>query len=203
MREDDNHKTTPWEAYPEIWKDKASFFVYLRGSLRRAWNKSPVKHSYAKKNRVKIPNPNPRGNRKEVWGAKCECCGHYYPEKNMQVDHINPSGKLNETEDIQGFVERLLYVTDEDIRLVCKECHQIITNMQKYGLTYEQELIERQVRSYKSAKLDKIKDKLIELDIEPEKTKAKCIDQYREWLNNEQRANAKSTQQDPKSQDIK
>ena len=35
-----------------------------------------------------------------------------------QVDHVVPAGSLQRKEDIQGFVERLLFITKDDLRLV-------------------------------------------------------------------------------------
>ena len=35
-----NNRKEPWEAYPDVWPTKASFFSWLRGGLRRAlWEK--------------------------------------------------------------------------------------------------------------------------------------------------------------------
>lgn len=184
--ENNNKKTMPWEEYPEIWKNQTAFFAYLRGCLRKAWNNNPVKHSYIKKNRKKIPNPNPKGNRKEVWGFECESCGKDHVMKEGQVDHINPSGGLNDIEDIQGFVERLLVVTDDDIRLICKPCHRIITNMERYGHTYEEELIEMQVRDLKKLKVDKIRAMLEWIGLDSTGNKQTLINRYRDSLYEEE-----------------
>jgi 5-methylcytosine-specific restriction endonuclease McrA len=135
----------PWVSYPHIWKNSTAWFTYLRGCLRKAWSRNPVKLEYIKNNRIKIKNPNPKGKVPEVWGAVCECCGEKFVMKDLQVDHIIPAGGLTKTDDIQGFIERLLYITDDDIRLLCKNCHGVITYQEKHGLTFDEALVEKKV----------------------------------------------------------
>ena len=60
-----------------------------------------------------------------------------------QVDHIVPAGSLQKTEDIQGFVERLLYVTEEDLRLVCKDCNSALALAEKQGISLERARAEK------------------------------------------------------------
>lgn len=185
MEENNNNKNImPWEAYPDIWKNQTAFFTYLRGCLRKSWNNSPVKHDYIKRHRKQIDNPNPKGKKKTVWGFECEVCHHDYVMKEGQVDHITPSGSLSEIQDIQGFAERLLIVTDDDIRLICKGCHRVITNMERYGLSYEEEVIETKVRDLRKLKVSEVHGRLVSIGIEPLKTKKDCVDAYREFLKN-------------------
>ncbi len=133
-----DQKQTPWESHPEIWPTSTAFFTYLRGCLRKAWMKNPIKLEYIKKNRHQIKNPNPKGTKPTVWGFTCECCFEEYPIKEGQVDHLYQAGSLRSTEDIQGFVERLLYVTEDDIQLVCKVCHNIISYAQRHELSFNE-----------------------------------------------------------------
>jgi hypothetical protein len=97
-----------------------------------------------KKKRKQIPNPNPRGNKATVWGFDCEMCGGEFVLKDGQVDHIVAAGSLQKTEDIQGFVERLLYVREEDLRLVCKGCNSALALAEKQGISFEQARAEKQ-----------------------------------------------------------
>ena len=107
----------PW-GIDTPWKNSVAFFTYLRSCLRKAWSSHPSKINAIKRKRKQIKNPNPRGNKETVFGFTCEMCGNDFVLKECQVDHIVPAGKLQKTEDIQGFVERLLYVTEDDLRLV-------------------------------------------------------------------------------------
>jgi 5-methylcytosine-specific restriction endonuclease McrA len=65
----------------------------------------------------------------EKWEYKCHICSqwHFY----VEVDHIIPVGSLRSLDDLAGFVERL---TEEDItkyRVLCKDCHNKVTQEQR------------------------------------------------------------------------
>ena len=145
---------TPWG--PDTpWKNSVAFFTYLRGCLRKAWSTNPIKHNLIKKKRKQIPNPNPAGRKKTVWGFDCEMCNGEFVMSLCQVDHKTPVGSLQKTEDIQGFVERLLYVTEDDLRLVCKDCNSALALADKQGITFESALAEKKAIAIISEKRDK------------------------------------------------
>lgn len=150
MKED----KSPWLAYPEIWKNSVAWFTYLRGCLRKAWNTSPVKHNLIKKKRKQIDNPNPNGKKKTVFGFTCELCHTDFVLSQGQVDHKIAAGSLRRTEDIQGFVERLLYVTEDDLRLICKGCNSCLSYADKEGISFEDALIQKEIISICKAKKD-------------------------------------------------
>jgi hypothetical protein len=144
----------PWgEGTP--WKNSTAFFTYLRGCLRKAWSNNPIKHNLLKKKRRQIPNPNPKGKKPTVWGFDCSMCNNTFPMSECQVDHIEAAGSLNCTEDIQGFVERLLYVTEDDLRLVCKGCNSALVLSDKQGISFEEALIEKRIIAIVKSKQDK------------------------------------------------
>jgi len=72
-----------------------------------------------------------------------------------QVDHITPAGSLQKTEDIQGFVERLLYVTEDDLRLVCKNCNSALALADKQGISFRSAQVEKLAIDLCKKKLDK------------------------------------------------
>ena len=125
----------PWgEGTP--WRNKTEWMTFLRGCLRSAWSKHPTKHNVIKKSRKRIPNPNPKGRVATVWGFTCPLCGDTFPTSEGQVDHIVPAGGLLEKEDIQGFVERLLWVVEEDLRLICKSCNSALAYADKQRVSF-------------------------------------------------------------------
>ena len=127
------------------WKNSTAWFTYLRGCLRKAWSRHPTKLNVIKKQRKQVANPNPRGNKTTVFGFTCELCEKDYVLKDGQVDHITPAGSLTKTEDLQGFVERLLYVREEDLRLICKGCNSALVIADKQGMSYTDAIIEQKV----------------------------------------------------------
>lgn len=120
----------PWEMQESPWKTEAAFYAWVRGQLRRGWSRHPVKHLYLKQNRYKKENA--RG--KMTWHLTCEQCELAAPQTQIEIDHIVPAGSFTCKEDIQGFVERLYFVTFDTIRAVCKECHGILTHQERHGI---------------------------------------------------------------------
>lgn len=141
----------PWgEDTP--WPKQVNFFTYLRGCLRKAWSNNPIKLQVLKSKRKQIVNPNPKGKKPMVWGFDCEMCGKTFPISEGQVDHIHPAGTLKEKEDIQGFVERLLFVTEDDLRLVCKGCNNALAMSDKTKRSYEECLVDKQAIAIQKVK---------------------------------------------------
>lgn len=174
----------PWgEGTP--WKSSTAFFTYLRGCLRKAWMRHPVKLNLIKSQRKQIKNPNPRGNKPTVWGFECELCNRDYVAKEGQVDHRVGAGQLNKTEDIQGFTERLLYVTEEDLRYICKPCHSIVTLSERRGLSFEEAKVEKAVIEFGKLKAAEQYSTLLELGAEKITSAKGRKVKYREILKGE------------------
>lgn len=133
----------PWISHPELWKNEASWWAYIRGCLRATWSRNPVKHELLKSERKQIKNPNPKGKKATVWGCTCKMCGEDHVMKDIQVDHIVEAGSLRSVEDIQGFVERLLFVTKDDLRVVCKECNAALNMANRQGISFEEARAEK------------------------------------------------------------
>ena len=136
--------------YPDVWKTESSFWSFVKGIIRSGWNTHPAKILLIKSKRKMIPNPNPRGVKKEVWGCTCEICGKTDVLKNFQVDHVtDETAKLTKQEDIQTCVEKLLMVTSKDLRMLCIHCHSIVSLSQKKGISFEEAAIEKQVIAFR------------------------------------------------------
>lgn len=133
------------EKYPHIWKSKSAFMSYLRGGVRRAcWMKHPVKLEFIKNNRERIPNPNPRGKASDVWGGRCNVCKNLFVQSKLSVDHVREySATLKNIDDIQKFVELISLVTEDDLQLVCKDCHDTISYSQKQGCSFQEAVIRK------------------------------------------------------------
>ena len=134
------------EKHSDIWNTKSKYLSFIRGGIRRGcWEKNPVKLQVIQDRRVQIPNPNPRGNKPTVWGCKCEICEGLFKQSDIQVDHIRSHfSKFTEINDIQQFVIDMVMVTKDDLRLVCKECHEVVSLSQKDGITFEQAKIKKE-----------------------------------------------------------
>lgn len=133
-----------WEFYPHIWSSESAYMSWLRGGLRRyLWSKNPVKLEFIKQNRIKIPNPNPKGKVKEVWGGVCALTGNTYVIGDMEVDHISGNHSLKTIDDLVPFVKGIVMVTLEDLQLVSKEAHKIKSYAEKQCISFEEAKAEK------------------------------------------------------------
>lgn len=119
--------------------DLNSSLGFAEGFVDGIWNTHPVKLKFLNKYREQIPNPNPKGKKKTVWGAKCDLCKEYHVISNIQVDHIDGGDyTLKSLDDVQSFFENVILVTESDLRLLCKECNSTCTYAKRYNLSYEE-----------------------------------------------------------------
>ena len=145
-----------WEMYPQIWKTESAFMSWIRGGIRRSlWNRHPVKLEFIKLNRVKIPNPNPRGKVAEVWGGVCALTGETHVIANLEVDHRTGNHSLQTLKDIEPFVKGIVDITLEDLQFVSKEAHKIKSYAEKQGISFEEAKIEKEVIEIIKQKKDK------------------------------------------------
>ena len=162
------------------WRSQTEFYTYLRGCLRKAWVRHPCKINKIQKVRFKgdrldskgkVMLDKKTGKPKQVWHCECEICKHRGPMKDFQVDHIIPAGSLIHFEDIPGFIERLIFVNEDDLRIVCKTCNSTLAYADKQGVTFEEAKAEKTAIAILSSGKDK--EWLIGLGITPESTKPK------------------------------
>ena len=182
-----NGKQMPWEVYPDIWKTESAFMSWIRGGIRGGlWNKHPVKLEFIKKNRIQIPNPNPKGKKPTVWGAECALTGDIVPISQIQVDHKVGNHSLQSISDLQSFIEAIVLVNDDDLQLVSKDAHAVKSYSEKMGITFEEAVIEKKVIAF--AKLPAKEQTKILTDILGESiitslnTKVKRSEAYRKFL---------------------
>jgi len=118
------------------WGTENVFWTWMRGGLRRSlWMRHPVKLALLKEKRYRAPIG--RGGR-DVWALCCSICQTEQPQSGCEVDHIHEAGSLKSVEDIQPFIERLAFVTPDDLRVVCKPCHKVLTYASRYGVSFEE-----------------------------------------------------------------
>lgn len=116
--------TPPFAEYPE-WSE-AKFFSFIRSALRAAWSRWPPKYQLLAKAKRKYEGPNKR----LKWEFQCNECQHYYPQKEISVDHIVPAGTLRTFDDIGPFCERL-FVGEDKLQVLCTSCHNVKTQEER------------------------------------------------------------------------
>ena len=104
----------------------ARYFGFIRSALRKASQKWPPIHEARK--RASRPYRGP--NKRQKWEYQCANCKKWWSGKEVEVDHIVPAGTLRKYEDLPEFARRLLCEVEE-LRVLCKQCHQKLTRCQK------------------------------------------------------------------------
>lgn len=138
------------------WKTRSEFYVWLRGLLRRGWSKHPLKVNKMRDARFKVDKVFKNGKIAKVWHCKCELCSKTGPQKEFEVDHIVPAGSLRCFQDIEGFIKRLLFVKEDDLRILCKECNATLAYSEKNGVTFEEAKATKTAIRLVASKQDKI-----------------------------------------------
>ena len=147
----------PWEQCPDVWKTKSMFFQWMRGQMRRAWSRHPVKVSYMSNHRTRVPlgrvtAKNPKG---LVWGCECEHCHQQFKQTECEVDHIEQAGSFKDWTDLEQWMMKLMHINWDSIRVVCKECHRIISYAERMKITFEEAKLEKEVIAFTKHPLKK------------------------------------------------
>ena len=105
---------------------ESAFWGFIRSALRQKsrWWK-PITECKVKARRA-YTGPLKR----QKYEYQCNSCKKWYPEKQINVDHICPAGSLNSAQDLPGFVERLFCEVD-NLQVLCTECHDRKTQLEK------------------------------------------------------------------------
>jgi 5-methylcytosine-specific restriction endonuclease McrA len=105
---------------------ESAFWSFIRSALRQKsrWWK-PISLAKAK---AKRPYKGPL--KRQKFEYQCNECKGWFPDKKVNVDHIEPAGSLNCAQDLPVFVERLFCEVDK-LQVLCSECHNIKTKNEK------------------------------------------------------------------------
>lgn len=101
---------------------EASFWSFIRAALRqksRYWKPILKCKLAARRDYTGI-------NKRQRFEYLCASCGRYFPEKEINVDHIIAAGSLKCGADLEGFIERL-FCEEEGLQVLCEKCHTIKT----------------------------------------------------------------------------
>jgi len=105
---------------------ESAFWSFIRSALRQKsrWWKPITECKLKAKRAYKGPN------KRQKFEYKCASCGNWFPEKQINVDHIKPAGSLNCAQDLPGFVERL-FCEQDNLQVLCETCHDQKTKLEK------------------------------------------------------------------------
>lgn len=105
---------------------ESAFWAFIRSALRQKsrWWK-PI--TQCKQN---AKRPYKGANKRQKFEYQCNKCKKWFPDKQINIDHILPAGELNKASDLPGFVERL-FVEESGLQVLCNNCHTIKTNQER------------------------------------------------------------------------
>lgn len=105
---------------------ESAFWSFIRSGLRQKsrWWKPITECKLKAKRAYKGPN------KRQKFEYQCNQCKGWFPEKQINVDHIEPAGSLNCAADLPGFVERL-FCEQDNLQVLCEACHDIKTKNEK------------------------------------------------------------------------
>ena len=108
---------------------ESAFWAFIRSALRQKsrWWK-PVTQC-----KLNAKRPYKGSNKRQKFEYQCNKCKKWFPDKQINIDHILPAGELNKANDLPGFVERL-FVEVEGLQTLCLNCHDIKTKQEKEQL---------------------------------------------------------------------
>lgn len=159
-------------------QSEAKFAAWLQSALRRVWSKHPSKLGLIQKRQVKL-----KSGVKMIYHFRCEHCKQLFKMKECEVNHKKKCGGLSDLSKFNEFANNLLLVKEEDLELLCHDCHGIVTYMERYDVSKRDALIEKKVIAFtkESDSVQIAKCKLAKIDPVP-KTKIGRKKAVREYL---------------------
>ena len=105
---------------------ESAFWSFIRSGLRQKsrWWK-PITEC-----KMKARRPYKGPNKRQKFEYLCNSCKTWFPDKQINVDHIVGAGSLNCGQDLPGFVDRL-FCEQDNLQVLCTTCHDHKTKLEK------------------------------------------------------------------------
>lgn len=111
-----------------------SLCTAIRSAVRQTWMKHPTKLAYLYEHTYPDMNPNTR----TKWLCDCEMCGKAFKLADIEVNHKQGENSLLSFDDMVPFTKSILGVGFDDIEVLCKDCHAILTYSERYGVSLDE-----------------------------------------------------------------
>lgn len=155
---------------------ESAYLAWIRGALRSRSLRWPPRTTALQRARRAYKGPNKR----QLWEYGCAICNNWFNAKEVVVDH-HPvaAGSILSVEDIGPFANNL-YCEVENLRVLCKPCHDIHTLAEKLGMSFEDAKIEKEVIKIMKAPVRKLKAELTQRgysteDVSKEEGRRDCV----------------------------
>jgi len=167
-------------------KTDKQFANWLQKALRRAWSKHPAKLALIEKQRYQRRNTHTGRMCFHIDCAKCNKPIPLGKGDTIECNHKEVVGGFSEldVEKFKEFAVRLLMVSENDLEMVCKKCHEVITYMERSGMTLEEAELEKKIIKFCQQPAKVQKEKMIKHGLVPASSVAKRRIQLREYFRN-------------------
>lgn len=123
----------------------------VRSAIRQAWMKSDVKLAYLYSKTI----PDMDDNTRTKWLVRCEICEGLFKLSDVEIDHVHGNHSFIEVSDFQNYFDNILMVGFDDLQILCKDgCHATKSYMEKYGCTWKDAVIQKEIISICKVKKD-------------------------------------------------
>lgn len=152
-----------------------------RNAVRSAWGDSIFKRDFYTKRAVKIKNTNTRSMKRFPTVTKYECaiCKGMFSVRETELDHLDDENKMTDLSHANDFMKAIFFTSPDKLQILCKDkkkkvkgkneivrfgCHSVKTYSQRYGVTFNEALLSKQIINL--CKDDaKVIEKLLELGV--------------------------------------
>lgn len=152
-----------------------------RNAVRSAWGDSIFKRDFYTKRAVKIKNTNTRSMKRFPTVTKYECaiCKGMFSVRETELDHLEHENKMTDLSHANDFMKAIFFTSPDKLQILCKDkkrkvkgknvvtrfgCHSVKTYSQRYGVTFDEALLSKQIINI--CKDDtKVIEKLLELGV--------------------------------------
>lgn len=159
-------------------KTEAQLLNWVRSALRKVWTKHPTKLVMLQNNQKLLPS---KVSSRMVIHHECQHCKKWFRPGDVEVNHKKTCGAFT-WDNVGEFVENLYHVKEDDLEILCKPCHSIVTLSERQGLSLEGAKIEKMVINFTKNSAAIQKAKLRSKGIEPGSTAGIRRNQARTYI---------------------
>ena len=120
---------------------ESQYLAWIRSALRSKSLRWPPRGEALKLSRRAYKG----SNKLQKWEHQCALCSKWWKAKEVVVDHFPvAAGSILSVADIGPFANNL-YCEVDNLRVLCKECHDVHTLADKMGISFEDAAIEKDI----------------------------------------------------------
>jgi hypothetical protein len=161
-------------------ESEKQYLNWLRSAIRSVWSKHPIKLALIQKKRYKAVV-----GKRAMFVIDCERCKVPHKLALIEVNHKNTVGSFN-LKTFGAWVERVLLVEEDDLELLCKDCHGVQTYSERYNTDLVEAEIQKLRVKFQKLPIHEQDIQLAEMGVKLDKpTAKKRADAYVEYLRKE------------------